>query len=101
MARYQRNRSGIGRMLRGKPSYKATRSSAREGARILETVYPVDTGQSKAAISVESGMALDGERVAAFIVVDDPSAAPLEIGNAHVKNPPRPFSQTLTIMRGR
>jgi len=86
-------------MLKGKPAYKATNSAGRKGARILEEIYPVATGQSRESVSVRTEMALDELRIAAHIVVDDPSAAPMELGNARIKNPPKPFSQMLAVMR--
>lgn len=100
MARYQPNRESFGRMMKSRPIRRITNRAARAGANYVRSIAPVDTGAYRDSIRVEDGLSQRGDRVASYVVADDPAAAPLEWGNERVPNPPRPLQQMIGFIEG-
>lgn len=98
MATYEPHRREFGRFMKSPQIHDIVRKRARAGAKYLHSIAPEDEGHYKASINVQSGWSITGDRPAAFIVVDDESAAPNEFGNKHVKRPPKPLQKTIAFI---
>lgn len=103
MARYKPNHRNFARLLMDQPAYKAAHSRARLAKRILEEHAPVDTGAYKESIRIVPIVAerkgLAHRRRGFQVVADVPYAAAVEYGNKNVKDPARPMTKTLAILR--
>lgn len=98
MAEYRPDYRAFAKFMKSQQVHKIVNGAARNGANFLRSIAPVDEGNYKSSISVESGLSITGDRVAAFVVVNDASAAPMELGNKHIKNPPKPLGKMIAYI---
>lgn len=103
---YTPDRRGTGRWLRESNELEAiVRDAAERGAAFLRGIAPVEEGDYRENVSVETGRDLFvGDRQAAFIVVNVPHAAAQDFPHAPGGRPrrtaARPLTRTLGFIEG-
>lgn len=103
---YTPDRRGTGRWLRESNELaEIVRDRAERGAEFLRGIAPVDDGEYRDSIGVETGRdLLVGDRVAAFVVVGAGHAAAQDLprgpGGRPRRNATRPLARTLGYIEG-
>lgn len=87
MARYERDRRGIGMMLKSPGFAQLVHAAAEHGADAVRAAVPRDTGRLAASIHVEDDGVV-GDRQQARVVADASHAAAVQWGNARVRAQP-------------
>jgi hypothetical protein len=106
MATYQANHVGFARLMKSDDVSLFVRKEATKLATHLRETAPRSKKKNRNALpyaeqfEVQSGLDIrERDRAAAFVVNKARYATVLEVGNARIKNPPRPMTNALNAFR--